>query len=116
MLAADVLAWRDSIRAAVEAERVAALCLAQTTIMSARHHERTGALDPSLSAKVGIANSSHRRSEAALDKLLSGAETVHQCPPDRSGIMPCCGRTPFEVLADRMADDPALVTCKGRAS
>lgn len=39
---------------------------------------------------------------------------VHACPPDGSGIMPCCGRTPFEVpRTDRMTSDPALVTCTG---
>lgn len=41
------------------------------------------------------------------------AETTHQCPPDNGGgLMPCCGRTPFEVArTDRMTEDPALVTC-----
>lgn len=39
-------------------------------------------------------------------------ETVHACPPGSSGVMPCCGRTPFEVSrSDRMTVDPALVTC-----
>ena len=38
--------------------------------------------------------------------------TTHHCPPEGSGVMPCCGRTPFEVSrTDRMAEDPALVTC-----
>lgn len=37
---------------------------------------------------------------------------VHACPPSGAGgIMPCCGRTPFEVRAHRIATDPALVTC-----
>ena len=36
---------------------------------------------------------------------------VHACPPKGSGSMPCCGRTPFEVRAHRIATDPALVTC-----
>jgi hypothetical protein len=41
------------------------------------------------------------------------AETaVHACPPGDTGIMPCCGKTPFEVpRSDRMATDPGLVTC-----
>ncbi len=38
-------------------------------------------------------------------------EVVHACPPDGSGVMPCCGRTPFECMADRMTSDPDLVTC-----
>ena len=42
-------------------------------------------------------------------------EVVHRCPIGRSGTMPCCGRTPFERLADRMTIHPELVTCKGRA-
>lgn len=37
---------------------------------------------------------------------------VHACPPEGAGgIMPCCGRTPFEVRAHRIATNPALVTC-----
>lgn len=29
-------------------------------------------------------------------------------------MMPCCGRTPFEVpRTDRITLDPALVTCEG---
>ena len=40
--------------------------------------------------------------------------TVHACPPDGLGLMPCCGRTPFEVpRTDRLTLDPALVTCSG---
>jgi hypothetical protein len=39
-------------------------------------------------------------------------ETTHLCPPDGGGLMPCCGRTPFEVpRTDRMTLDPSLVTC-----
>lgn len=41
------------------------------------------------------------------------AEPVHACPPEGSGIMPCCGRTPFEVpLTDRMTSTER-VTCTG---
>lgn len=36
---------------------------------------------------------------------------IHQCPPEGSGIMPCCGRTPFERRSDRITVDPKLVTC-----
>ena len=40
-------------------------------------------------------------------------EVTHQCPPKRSGVMPCCGRTPFEVpRTDRMTVDLSLVTCQ----
>ena len=37
--------------------------------------------------------------------------TIHACPPTDSGIMPCCGRTPFEVMADRMTTKPEFVNC-----
>lgn len=40
--------------------------------------------------------------------------TVHACPIEAAGLMPCCGRTPFEVREDRMTADPAAVTCPGR--
>ncbi|MFI2349728.1 hypothetical protein ACH492_22275 [Streptomyces sp. NPDC019443] len=39
-------------------------------------------------------------------------ETIHACPPNGSGVMPCCRKTPFEAPpTDRMSDDPAAVTC-----
>lgn len=37
--------------------------------------------------------------------------TIHQCPPKGEGLMPCCGRTPFEVMNDRMTANPAWVNC-----
>ena len=43
-------------------------------------------------------------------------ETVHGCPPDGSGLTPCCGRTPFELpLTDRISSE-APITCQGPAS
>lgn len=40
-------------------------------------------------------------------------EVVHGCPPDGSGLTPCCGRTPFELpLTDRISSE-APVTCPG---
>jgi hypothetical protein len=42
-------------------------------------------------------------------------EIVHGCPPDGSGVTPCCGRTPFELpLSDRISSE-APVTCPGAA-
>ena len=42
-------------------------------------------------------------------------ETVHACPPDGSGLPPCCGRTPFELpLGDRISSE-APVTCTAPA-
>lgn len=42
-------------------------------------------------------------------------EIVHGCPPDGSGLTPCCGRTPFELpLSDRISSE-APVTCPGTA-
>ena len=41
--------------------------------------------------------------------------TVHACPPEGSGIMPCCGRVPFETSsADRITAFGPLVNCAGR--
>ena len=39
-------------------------------------------------------------------------EVTHACPQKGSEIMPCCGKTPFEALNDRMTCDPTLVTCR----
>lgn len=39
---------------------------------------------------------------------------IHQCPKIGSGgIMPCCGKTPFEVRGtkDRITLNPSKVTC-----
>lgn len=47
--------------------------------------------------------------------LLADREpTIHAVPPGQSALMPCCGRTPFEVLQDRMTLIPEAVTCTGR--
>lgn len=44
------------------------------------------------------------------------SEITHQCPPEGSGLMPCCGRTPLQVPdTDRLTLDPALVTCPKRS-
>ena len=41
-------------------------------------------------------------------------EVTHQCPPEGSGVMPCCGRSPIGVPPyHRITLDPALVTCAG---
>lgn len=38
---------------------------------------------------------------------------VHECPPDGSGVTPCCGKTPFELPPqDRIALEKKLVTCR----
>ncbi|UJV41616.1 hypothetical protein [Streptomyces sp. AMCC400023] len=37
---------------------------------------------------------------------------IHACPPDGTGLTPCCGRTPLELpRTHRMTNDPAMVTC-----
>ena len=60
-----------------------------------------------------VAEDELKAARAALDALLSDGETVHQCPPDGSRTTPCCGRIPFDLIGDRMATDPSLVTCTG---
>ncbi|MEU4256297.1 hypothetical protein AB0B42_00545 [Streptomyces fradiae] len=41
---------------------------------------------------------------------MTQPETFHACPPDGSGLTPCCGRTPFELpLGDRISSE--TVTC-----
>jgi hypothetical protein len=53
-----------------------------------------------------------QRLRDAADALES---TTHECPPDGSGLTPCCGKTPFELpRTDRMTVHADLVTC-GRA-
>lgn len=42
---------------------------------------------------------------------MSKEVVIHRCPPDGCGLMPCCGRTPFERMSERMTEDPRLVTC-----
>jgi acyl-CoA reductase-like NAD-dependent aldehyde dehydrogenase len=69
-----------------------------------------------------VAEDMHRRA-AELRRMADEAqqpeaqrEVVHACPPDGSGLMPCCGRTPFELpRTDRMSADPTLVTCQPAA-
>ncbi len=41
------------------------------------------------------------------------SSVIHRCPWKGSGLMPCCGRTPFEVpRTDRMTVVYRLVTCQ----
>lgn len=45
------------------------------------------------------------------------AEVTHRCRIGDNGWTPCCDRTPFELpRSDRLTEDPALVTCQGRAA
>lgn len=45
--------------------------------------------------------------------LIEADTIVHACPPEGSGLTPCCGRTPFELpYSDRMTLT-GLVTCVG---
>lgn len=92
----DVDALLARIRAAVVAERDAPPCLCDSFPCKA--------------------SCPHGQARAALDALLAGGETIHQCPPDGQSITPCCGRIPFDLVGDRMATDPKLVTCRGRTS
>lgn len=51
-----------------------------------------------------------------LSKLVIGEEgtVIHACPPDGSGLMPCCGRSPIDVpLTERISIDGTAVTCTG---
>jgi hypothetical protein len=39
--------------------------------------------------------------------------TVHLCPPEGSGMTPCCDKTPFELpYFDRITEDAEQVTCE----
>jgi hypothetical protein len=51
-----------------------------------------------------------------LSTLVIGEEDtiVHACPPEGSGLMPCCGRSPIDVpLTERISMDGTAVTCAG---
>ncbi|MEV5163882.1 hypothetical protein AB0K66_04540 [Streptomyces werraensis] len=39
------------------------------------------------------------------------AEVIHACPPDGSGLTPCCGRTPFELPRTDRISSEAPTTC-----
>lgn len=44
------------------------------------------------------------------------SEVTHACPPEGSGVTPCCGQTLFELPGtDRMTLDPTLVNCTERS-
>jgi len=55
-----------------------------------------------------------RHSVAVLLRPGERHEVIHECPPGDSGLMPCCGRTPFEVPGyHRMTVAREVVTCRG---
>jgi hypothetical protein len=54
--------------------------------------------------------------DALADEMVFAptSTTVHACPPDSSGLMPCCGRTPFELGGlERLTEHGSAVTCPG---
>ncbi|MFF7946981.1 hypothetical protein [Streptomyces griseorubiginosus] len=56
------------------------------------------------------------QSQSTTDQERQAEEVVHGCPPDGSGLTPCCGRTPFELpLGDRISSE-APTTCPGAPS
>lgn len=59
------------------------------------------------------------RTEAEIkgqSTVVPQPEIVHGCPPDGSGLTPCCGRTPFELpRTDRISSEEP-VTCPGPAA
>lgn len=66
-----------------------------------------GAEDPNSDA-------AHRDLEAMRVADQPAQEIVHAVPPTASNIMPCCGRTPFDVPGECMTLEPDSVTCPGR--
>ncbi|MFG3046294.1 hypothetical protein ACGFZR_15360 [Streptomyces sp. NPDC048241] len=47
------------------------------------------------------------------DTEQEAVEVVHGCPPDGSGLTPCCGRTPFELPRGDRISSEAPTTCPG---
>lgn len=45
--------------------------------------------------------------------VLPQPEIVHACPPDGSGLTPCCGRTPFELPRTDRISSETPATCPG---
>jgi hypothetical protein len=51
----------------------------------------------------------------AEQALAAQAEVVHRCPPDTTGIMPCCGKPIMEApKTDRITTEVERVTCSTR--
>lgn len=79
-------------------------------------------VDAKHSADLARIRESERRAVAETRDVIIGLtpvaksepdDVVRRCPPEGSGLTPCCGRTPFELpLTDRMTLDPTLVTCQ----
>lgn len=47
-------------------------------------------------------------------KPKGAVEVVHRCPRKGSGLMPCCGKTPFEVPRWHRMTIRGKVTCNGK--
>lgn len=43
------------------------------------------------------------------------SETVHLTPLPNGFLTPCCGKSPFSLMSDRMTNDVSLVTCAHNA-
>lgn len=61
----------------------------------------------------GVMDAAAELRRVAAETPNTTVEIVHGCPPDGSGLTPCCGRTPFELpLGDRISSE-APITCPG---
>jgi hypothetical protein len=95
----DVVAERDAARAELAGMRQRVLALA-------------GRMDAAAAA-LGITEETAGITASLRDAVgASPSGVTHRCPPDGSGTMPCCDRTPFEVPeTDHITSDASLVTC-----
>lgn len=65
-------------------------------------------------AKVTFKDPEYGQKQDGSDEIQP-PKPVHHIPLDASGLMPCCGKTPFECDADLLTTRPSLVTCNRTA-
>ena len=63
---------------------------------------------------TGVTKDEALQYAADFFEAAKAASIVHACPPDGSGVTPCCGRTPLELPAHhQLTVNHTAVTCPG---
>jgi hypothetical protein len=115
--------WRQAVQALRDDERYGTWWYATHSVEShlgppvaARLHaaDYLEAVGP---GTVAAAFEAHADEALAIAEqaLAAQAEVVHRCPPDTTGIMPCCGKPIMEApKTDRITTEVERVTCSTR--
>lgn len=99
---------------------VEAVRLVDAELVASRHRRRIKDVSPYFTEDFQAEEDGFEAAEKVLrdnvprESDLTPLPVQHMGPPEGSGLMPCCRRTPFELSGgEQMTYDPAHVSCPG---